>query len=156
MANVNKVILIGNLTRDVQLKQLQSGMAVAETGLATNRKWKAQNGEEREDVCFIDLTAFGKQAEVLGQYGEKGKQMYFEGRLKLDQWEDKNGGGKRSKLSVVVESFQFLGGRDSNGEQQQQRSRPDTRKMEQRVRERPEPESPFSGEQEFKDDDIPF
>src|SRR5271168_5191543 len=115
MANVNKVILIGNLTRDPQLKYLPSQMAVVEFGLATNRKFKAANGEEREDVCFVDCSAFGRTAEVINQYCQKGRPIFIEGRLKFDSWEDKQGGGKRSKLSVVVENFQFLGGREVGG-----------------------------------------
>jgi single-strand DNA-binding protein len=115
MASVNRVTLIGNLTRDPQMKFLPSQMAVTEFGLAMNRKFRTAAGEDREEVTFVDITAFGKQAEVLNQYCTKGKLMYIEGRLKLDQWEDKNGGGKRSKLSVVVENFQFLGSREGGG-----------------------------------------
>ena len=109
MASVNKVILIGNLTRDPQLKTLASSTPVCEFGLASNRRYKGQGGEEREEVCFVDCAAFGKQAEVLQKYVTKGKPLYVEGRLKYDSWEAKDGGGKRSKLSVVVENFQFLG-----------------------------------------------
>jgi single-strand DNA-binding protein len=115
MANVNRVILIGNLTRDPQLKYLPSQTAVVEFGLATNRKFKGANGEEREDVCFVDCSAFGKTAEIINQYCQKGKSLFIEGRLKFDSWEDKQGGGKRNKLSVVVENFQFLGGREGGG-----------------------------------------
>src|SRR5580700_10430408 len=110
MRGFNKVILMGNLTRDPQLKYLPSQTAVVEFGLAMNRKWKTPQGEERDEVCFVDCSAFGKQAEVINQYCTKGKQLFVEGRLKYDQWEDKQGGGKRSKMSVVVENFQFLGG----------------------------------------------
>ncbi len=88
---------------------------MVEFGLATNRKFKAASGEDREEVCFVDCIAFGRTAEVINQYCQKGKQLYIEGRLKFDSWEDKQGGGKRSKLSVVVENFQFLGGRDGGG-----------------------------------------
>src|SRR5688500_17299323 len=109
MASFNKVLLMGNLTRDVQLKYLPSQTAVAEFGLACNRKFRTANGEDREEVTFVDITAFGKQAEVLNQYMTKGKPIFIEGRLKYDQWEDKNGGGKRSKLTVVVDNFQFIG-----------------------------------------------
>src|SRR3984957_1484111 len=115
MANVNRVILIGNLTRDPQLKYLPSQTPVVEFGLATNRKFKAASGEDREEVFFVDCTAFGRTAEVINQYCQKGKQLYIEGRLKFDSWEDKQGGGKRSKLSVVIENFQFLGGREGGG-----------------------------------------
>ncbi|HEU4419159.1 MAG TPA: single-stranded DNA-binding protein [Planctomycetota bacterium] len=108
MANFNKVILMGNLTRDVELRQTQSGMALAKFGMATNRKW-SQNGEQKESTCFVDLTAWGRQAEVLAQYVKKGSQLFIEGRLEYSTWEAKDGGGKRSKLEVVVENFQFIG-----------------------------------------------
>lgn len=112
MANLNKVMLMGNLTRDPQLKYLPSQTAVAEFGIATNRKFRTASGEDREEVAFIDITAFGKTAEVINQYFTKGKPIFIEGRLKYDSWEDKNGGGKRSKLHVIVDNFQFIGGRD--------------------------------------------
>ena len=115
MASFNRVTLLGNLTRDPQLKFLPSQTQVCEFGLAMNRKFKLQSGEDREEVTFVDVTAFGRQAEVINQYCTKGKQIFIEGRLKFDQWEDKNGGGKRSKLTVVVENFQLLGGRDDAG-----------------------------------------
>ncbi len=166
MANVNRVILIGNLTRDPQLKYLPSQTAVAEFGLAMNRQFKTAAGEDREEVCFVDCTAFARQAEVINQYCQKGKQIYIEGRLKFDQWEDKQGGGKRSKLSVVVENFQFLGGRDSaggpgprdaGGEDQ---SRPPAARPPQRGTAPPpaggEPQPPFGDEQQFDDKHIPF
>ena len=114
MPSFNKVHLIGNLTRDVQLKYLPSQTAVAEFGMAINRTY-TKDGEKREEVTFVDCTAFGKQAEVLNQYVGKGRPLFVEGRLKYDTWEDKQGGGKRSKLSVVVENFQFLGTRDGDG-----------------------------------------
>jgi single-strand DNA-binding protein len=106
MANVNKVILIGNLTRDVELKQLPSGNPVAQIGLAINRKWKDKAGEDQEEVTFVDCEAWGKTAEIMAKYLAKGKPVYIEGRLKLDSWE--KDGEKRSKMKVVVESFQFL------------------------------------------------
>jgi len=109
MANVNKVILIGNLTRDPQLRYTPNQMAVCELGLAVNRKRRTTSGEMQEEVCFVDLTAWGKQAETIQKYVTKGQQIYIEGRLTLDQWEGKDG-QKRSKLRVTVENFQFLGG----------------------------------------------
>jgi single-strand DNA-binding protein len=116
MASFNKVMLMGNLTRDPALKYLPNSQnAVVEFAIACNRKFKLASGEEREEVTFVELTSFGKQAEVINQYFTKGKPIFIEGRLKLDQWEDKNGGGKRSKLSVVIENFQFIGGRDGAG-----------------------------------------
>jgi single-strand DNA-binding protein len=116
--SVNKTILVGNLTRDPETKDLPGGSIVAEFGLAMNRKFKASNGEDREEVTFVDCAAYGKTGEIIAKYFEKGKAIYVEGRLRFDSWEDKQGGGKRSKLSVVVESFSFLpGSRDEQGEQ---------------------------------------
>src|SRR3954468_2769654 len=109
MPSFNRVTLIGNLTRDPQIKHLPSNTTVADFGLAMSRRYKTQAGEDREEVCFIDCSAFGKQADVIGQYCRKGKQLFVEGRLKYDTWDDKMGGGRRSKVSVVVENFQFLG-----------------------------------------------
>lgn len=110
MSSYNRVILLGNLTRDPQLKYLPNQTPMVEFGLAMTRKFKAGNGEMREEPCFIDCAAFGRPAELINQYMTKGKPLHVEGRLKFDQWDDKNGGGKRSKVSVVVESFQFVGG----------------------------------------------
>lgn len=109
MANLNKVMLIGNLTRDPELRQTPKGTAVAQFGLAVNRSFRGEDGQSREETTFVDLEAWGKQAEVISKYLSKGRPVFIEGRLKLDQWEDKNGGGKRSKMRVVVENFQFLG-----------------------------------------------
>jgi single-strand DNA-binding protein len=168
MANVNRVILIGNLTRDPQLKYLPSQTAVVDFGMAMNRKFKGANGEDREDVCFVDVSAFGKQAEVINQYCQKGKQLYIEGRLKLDQWEDKQGGGKRTKLSVVVDNFQFLGGRDGGGgggggggaprqSGEEDQSRPPARAPQRGAAPPPQSqEPPIGDEQHFNDSDIPF
>ena len=108
MANLNKVILIGNLTRDPELRYSPKGTAIAKVGLAVNRTWKTDTGEKKEEVTFIDCDLFGKTAENAGTYLKKGSQVFFEGRLKLDQWDDKQTGQKRSKLRVVLESFQFL------------------------------------------------
>ncbi|MBM3973221.1 MAG: single-stranded DNA-binding protein [Planctomycetes bacterium] len=113
MANFNKVILLGNLTRDVELRTTQSGQALAKFGMAINRKW-SQNGEQKESTCFVDLTAWGRQAEVLHQYVKKGSQLFIEGRLEYSTWETPEG-GKRNKLEVVVENFQFVGGRAGAG-----------------------------------------
>ncbi|MFG0247258.1 MAG: single-stranded DNA-binding protein [Phycisphaeraceae bacterium JB051] len=112
MPNLNKVMLMGNLTRDPELRYLPSNMAVVGMGLAVNRRWRNQQGEQQEETTFIDCEAFGKQAEVINQYLKKGRPVYLEGRLKLDQWQDRDG-NNRSKLKVIVESFQFI---DSRGE----------------------------------------
>jgi single-strand DNA-binding protein len=111
MANFNKVILAGNLTRDPELRYTPKGTAVARIGMAINRSWKNEAGETKEEVTFVDIDAFGRQAEVIGQYMKKGRPFLMEGRLKLDQWEDKNTHQKQSKLKVVLESFSFI---DSN------------------------------------------
>src|SRR5690242_495745 len=110
MASYNKVILVGNLTRDPELRYTPKGMAIAKIGLAVNRNWTSESGEKKEEVTFVDVDAFGRQAETLAQYMKKGSPLLVEGRLKLDQWDDKQTGQKRSKLGVVVEGFQFLGG----------------------------------------------
>lgn len=110
MANYNKVILVGNLTRDPQMSMLPSQTPVTEFGLAINRKWKGQDGQQREEVCFVDCQCYGRQAEIFNQYMSKGRGILVEGRLRFSSWEDKTG-QKRSKLRVVVERFQFLGGR---------------------------------------------
>lgn len=109
MANVNKVILIGNLTRDPQLKYTPSQMAIGEFGLAVNRKYKSADGQMKEDVCFVNCVAWGRQAETIQKYVTKGQQIYIEGRLHFQSWDGPDG-KKRSKLEVTVEQFQFLGG----------------------------------------------
>src|SRR3954463_11434740 len=114
MNGFNKVMLMGNVTRDPQLKYLPSQTPVAEFGLAVNRRYRTAQGEDREEVAFIEMSAFGKQAEVINQYCQKGKPLFIEGRLKYDQWDDKETGQKRSKLSVILESFQFIGSRDNS------------------------------------------
>lgn len=109
MNGFNKVIVAGNLTRDPELRYTSSGRAVARISLAVNRKWRdPESGESREEVTFVDVDAWGKQAEVIGQYLKKGRPILIEGRLKLDTWEDKQTQQKRSRLGVVLESFTFL------------------------------------------------
>src|SRR5262247_2809853 len=111
MANFNKVILAGNLTRDPELRYTPKGTAIARIGMAIDRNWKSETGETKEEVTFVDVEAWGRQAEVIAQYMKKGRPFLVEGRLKLDQWEDKNTHQKQSKLKVVLESFSFV---DSN------------------------------------------
>jgi len=169
MANYNKVLLMGNLTRDPQLKYLPSQMAVVEFGIAVNRRFRTQSGEDREEVNFIDCSAWGKTGENINKYFQKGKPIFVEGRLKYDSWEDKQGGGKRSKLTVVVENFQFVGGRDGPGggggyqgggdeasQATPQRAPARGPSRPQNQQQAPPPEQPFGEEQQFKDDDIPF
>lgn len=111
MNGFNKVILAGNLTRDPELRYTPSGTAIAKFGLAVNRKWKdSQTNEMKEEVTFVDIDAFGRQAETIGQYLKKGRPILIEGRLRLDQWDDKATQQKRSRLGVVLESFTFLDG----------------------------------------------
>lgn len=115
MPNYNKVFLMGNLTRDVQLKQTpNNNTSVAELGIAVNRNWTSGDGEKREETTFVDCEAWGRQAETMAKYLSKGRPVFIEGRLKLDQWEDKDG-NKRSKMRVVVENFQFIDSRGSSG-----------------------------------------
>src|SRR5258705_5062070 len=108
MANFNKVLLMGNLTRDHELRYTPKGTAIAKFGLAINRTWKNEAGESKEEVTIVDIDAFGRQAEVIAQYMKKGRPFLVEGRLKLDQWDDKQTGQKRSRLGVVLESFSFI------------------------------------------------
>ena len=109
MASFNNVILMGNLTRDPEMRYTPSGTAIAKLGLAVNRVWRDTEGQQKEETTFVDVDAFGKQAETLGQYMQKGRPILIEGRLKLDQWEDKNTGQNRSRLGVVLERFTFIG-----------------------------------------------
>jgi single-strand DNA-binding protein len=125
MASFNKVVLVGNLTRDPELRYTPKGLAIARIGLAVNRNWRTESGEQKEEVTFIDVDAFGKQAETIAQYLKKGRPLLVEGRLRLDQWEDKQTQQKKSKLGVVLESFQFLdsGNREGGGGGEAPRSR---------------------------------
>ena len=108
----NKVILVGNLTRDIELRYSQGGMGIAKTAIATSRKFTS-NGEKKEEVCFVDITFFGRSAEVANQYLRKGSKILVEGRLNFEQWVDQNG-QKRSKHSVIVETMQMLDSKGSN------------------------------------------
>ena len=109
MASFNKVILMGNLTRDPELRYTPKGTAIAKIGLAVNRVWTNEAGEKKEEVTFVDVDVFGRTAENVGQYMRKGRPILVEGRLKLDQWDDKATGAKRSKLGVIADTVQFLG-----------------------------------------------
>jgi single-strand DNA-binding protein len=145
MASFNKVILAGNLTRDPELRFTPKGMAVAEFGLAVNRTWKSEDGENREEVTFVDIASFGRTAETLAKYLKKGRPILIEGRLKLDTWEDKQTNQKRSKLRVVCESFSFLdSARAGEGSPANTRSAPASTPV------------PAAGEEMPPDDDVPF
>ena len=108
MASFNKVILVGNLTRDPELRYTPSGKAIAKVGMAVNRTWTSESGEKKEEVTFVDVDIFGRTAENVSQYMRKGSSMLIDGRLRLDQWDDKQTGQKRSRLGVVLESFSFI------------------------------------------------
>ncbi len=154
MANLNKVMLIGNLTRDPELRYTPKGTAVAELGLAINRVWYNEQNQKQEETTFVDITFWGRPAESAQQYLTKGRPIYVEGRLSLDTWDDKTTGQKRSKLKVVGETFQFLdsksGGNSQGGGQaparapQQQQARP------------PQGASAAPAEDYQEEDDIPF
>jgi len=116
MASFNRVILVGNLTRDPEVKYTTGGTAVAEIGMAVSRQWFDQkSNEKKEETTFVDVTLWGRQAEVAGEYLSKGRPVLIEGRLQLDTWEDKQSGQKRSKLRVVGEQMQMLGSRGEGG-----------------------------------------
>ncbi|OHB84854.1 MAG: single-stranded DNA-binding protein [Planctomycetes bacterium RIFCSPHIGHO2_02_FULL_38_41] len=108
MASLNKVFLMGNLTRDPELRYTSTGLAVASFGIAINRAWTAKTGEQKEDVCYVDVSIFGRRAEIVGEYFNKGNPIFIEGRLQFNQWETKDG-QKRSTLRVVADNFQFIG-----------------------------------------------
>ena len=158
MASYNKVILIGNLTRDPELRYTQKGTAIAKLGIAVNRVWRDEAGTQHEEVTFVDVDAFGKQAETLGQYMKKGRPLLIEGRLKLDSWEDKQTNQKRSRLGVVLETFQFLesGNRGTEDSGSAPPSRP--------TNAAPQPSAPASNpppppgpvEPPPEEDDVPF
>jgi len=154
MASFNKVILAGNLTRDPEMRYTPKGTAVARIGMAVNRNWKNEAGETKEEVTFVDVEAFGRQAEVIAQYMKKGRPLLIEGRLKLDQWEDKNTHQKQSKLKVVLEGFSFLDARSPDSgtnPSPDSRARPAPAAQPGAVSEPPETEPPGPEE-----DDVPF
>ena len=148
MASFNKVILMGNLTRDPELRYTPKGTAVAKLGLAVNRVWKTETGETKEDVLFIDVEAFSRQAETIGQYLKKGSPILVEGRLRLDTWDDKQTNQKRSKILVTAENVRFLGSGQprEGGAPESARSRP------------PASPAPSASEpaEEPPSDDVPF
>ncbi len=114
MANFNRVLLMGNLTRDPQLSYTPNQTAVVDFGIATNRRWTGQDGSQREETCFVDCRMFGKRAEVINKYCKRGNPLFVEGRLTFDSWEAQDG-SKRSKLRVTVENFEFISGGGGGG-----------------------------------------
>lgn len=162
------VTILGNMTRDVETRQLQGGSTVGSFGVAVNRKYKTSGGEEREDVLFLDCEAWNKAAELLAQYTQKGDPIFLHGRLALDQWDDQQTGAKRSKHKLVVDQFQFLKGKS---EQEHPRDNGNqtgggydtTRRQQPRGRapsQRPQREGPFGGDPvtmpDADSDGIPF
>ena len=155
MASYNKVILMGNLTRDPELRYTAKGTAIARLGLAVNRSWRTETGELKEEVTFIDIDAFGKQAETIGQYLKKGSPIFIDGRLKLDTWEDKQTNQKQSKLRVVLEAFKFLDSRSSReGGEAPRAARPSPPPAS--AAQPPAPAGEGTEEMPGEDDDVPF
>jgi len=128
MPSYNKVLLMGHLTRDVEIRHLPSGQAVGNFGLAMNRKFKTADGELREEVTFVDCEVWGKTAENFTRFFSKGKAVFLEGRLKLDTWEDKTDGSKRSKLKVTVDTFEFVESKGDGGGESRGNAEPKPRK----------------------------
>jgi single-strand DNA-binding protein len=164
MANLNKVFLIGNLTRDPELRYTPSGAAVTEFGLAVSRQFTDSSGERRENTCFVDIQMWGRQAEVANEYLRKGRPLFVEGRLDYSTWEGQDG-QKRSKLRVVAENFQFLGSReggDRGGSGFRDRGRYDDEPTGAPVespsppRRSREPGEPESSEEDFNLGEVPF
>ncbi len=162
MASLNKVMLIGNLTRDPEVRYTPKGTAVAELGIAVNRRYTAENGEKREETTFVDVTLWGRTAELAGQYLKKGRSVYIEGRLQLDSWDDKQTGQKRTKLRVVGEEMQFLGGPRTEGGAPEEEydggyARPQYGTAQRAAaRPTPPPKPPVDPDLDVEDDDIPF
>lgn len=154
MANYNRVILLGNVTRDPEVRYTPKGSAVTEVGMAVNRQFTLDSGEKREETTFVDVTLWGRTAEVAGEYLRKGRPVFIEGRLQLDTWEDKQTGQKRNKLRVVGETMQLLGS-PRGGEGGPGEGGGGSRA--QRPQGRPDSEAPAdSAPMDDPDDDIPF
>lgn len=155
MPNLNKVMLMGNLTRDPEIKYTPKGTAIANFGLAVNRTFTpTEGGEKREEVTFLDLEAWGRTAEVIGEYFKKGRPIFIEGRLKLDQWDDKQTGKKMSKLRVVVESFEFLSSREGGAPPAEGQGAPSA-PAQRRAPSAP-PKPPADPDLDAQPDEIPF
>jgi single-strand DNA-binding protein len=149
MASFNKVILLGNLTRDPEIRYTPKGSAVCDLGLAVNRQYTLENGEKREEVTYVDVVLWARLAEIAAEYLKKGRPVFIEGRLQLDTWDDKQSGQKRSKLRVIAESMQLLGSRpsaggESGGEERASRTTA------------PPAKAPAAAAAEPDDDEIPF
>ncbi len=166
MASLNKVMLIGNLTRDPEVRYTPKGSAVCDLALAVNRSYTADNGEKREEVTYVDIVVWAKLAEIAGKYLQKGAPVFVEGRLQMDQWDDKQTGVKRTKIRVVAENFQFLGRREGaagaagSGDDEGGGFRPAARPAQRPQAARQEQPATEFGEgpitDGLEDDDIPF
>jgi single-strand DNA-binding protein len=156
MANLNKVMLIGNVVADLELRYTPKGTAVTDLRMAVNRQWNNDQGTRQEETTFLDVTLWSRQAELAAQYLSKGRPVYIEGRLQMESWEDKTSGQKRSRLKIVGENMQFLGsaggGGGGGGERPQQQSAP----QEQSRPQGGSPAAPAADAPAADDDDIPF
>jgi single-strand DNA-binding protein len=153
MANLNRVLLIGNLTRDPELRYTPKGTPVTEIALAVNRIYSGEDGEKKEETTFVDVTLWARQAEIAGQYLKKGRPVFIEGRLQLDSWDDKQTGQKRSRLRVVAENLQLLGSRQEGEGSSSASSAPRRSPGPAAPPPRPEPRDP---DLDAEPDDIPF
>jgi single-strand DNA-binding protein len=149
MASFNKVILLGNLTRDPEVRYTPKGSAVCDIGLAVNRVYTMEGGEKREEVTFVDVVLWARLAEIAGEYLKKGRPVFIEGRLQMDTWDDKQSGQKRTKLRVVGESMQLLGGRPAATETSEGER---AARSPEKTQPPPKPSTPA----EPDDDEIPF
>jgi len=156
MANLNRVLLIGNLTRDPEIRYTPKGTAVADIGLAVNRVFSGEDGEKREEVTFVDVVLWSRLAEIAEQYLKKGRPVFIEGRLQLDSWDDKQTGQKRSRLRVVAENLQLLGSRGEGDPGGASGSPPPARRSAAAPAPAPRPNPPRDPDLDTEPDDIPF
>ncbi len=155
MASFNKVILMGNLVRDPEVRQTQSGTSVCRFSVAVNRSYTGQDGTPRDETCFVEVDCFGKTAENIGKYFTKGKPILVEGRLRQDNWDDKTTGQKRSKMMVVLERFEFVGSASgSRGGDSSYDQTPDYERSAPQARQQARPAAP--AQEDMEDDDVPF
>jgi single-strand DNA-binding protein len=155
MASFNKVILLGNLTRDPEVRYTPKGSAVCDLGIAVNRQYTLDNGEKREEVTYVDVVLWARLAEIAGEYLKKGRPIFIEGRLQLDTWDDKQSGQKRSKLRVIGETMQLLGSRPSGGGGGATEGAEEDRSSRSAAKTSTLPPKP-AGPSEPDDDEIPF
>ena len=156
MANLNRVLLIGNLTRDPELRVTPKGNSICQFGLAVNPSFKDGSGQTREETTFVDVEAWGRQGEVISKYCAKGRALFVEGRLRFDQWDDKTTGQKRSRLSVVLENFQFVGGRGDGPNDEGSGSSGPGDSSPERHSPPPRAPKPAPAAEDNLDEDVPF